>query len=183
MEDHKVGSPKDKLQDACDDAAHIYRNSCSHAVWYVIRKYIPEQKWMNANSLVDEISDSDDWEEVKVSELSKLANEGILVVGGLRETGHGHVIVVYPGPEKRDGGYYYTDKVTGKRVLAKDHRNYALAMSTTMGDWPGAKSNGDKTVYDAWGSRKFSNVKFWKYKDSLRFTENGTGTVPIQVSK
>jgi hypothetical protein len=131
-------------------------------VWYVIKQYRPEQTWKNANALVKELISSPEWKEVKVTELSRLASDGVLVVGGATEIGHGHVIVVYPGPEKRDGGYHYKDR-KGKKVLARDHGSYALAMSTSRGNWPGSVSNGDKTVYDPWGPKKFYKVRFWKF--------------------
>ncbi len=164
MADNAARSPKDVLKDLCDQAYDDNPHSCSHAVWQVIRHFRPEQTWKNANALIDEISSSEAWREVAIGELSHLANQGILVVGGKKESGHGHVVVVYPGPEKRDGGFYYKDKVTGDQVLAKAHGMFARSMSTSMGSWPGAKSRGDKTVYDAWGSRKFYDVKFWKYQ-------------------
>ena len=96
-------------------------------------------------------------------------------MGGLKEKEHGHVIVVCPGQEKQSGGYHYKDKRTGKNELASPHGIYARAMSTSMGSWPGAKSNGDKTVFDPWGPVKFKNVKFWKYvgpKDKITPAES-----------
>ena len=44
-----------KLQQACDKAAALYPNSCSHSVWYVIQQYLPDQPWMNANALMDHV--------------------------------------------------------------------------------------------------------------------------------
>lgn len=39
---------------------------------------------------------------------------------------------------------------------------YPLAMSTSVGSWPGAMSKGDKTVWDPWGNDdRFAEVKFW----------------------
>jgi hypothetical protein len=162
------------LKTACDEAFVAHPGSCSHSVWYVIKKYIPEQTWKNANALIKELSSSAVWQEVKAGELSKLANEGVLVVGGATETGNGHVIVVYPGTEKHDGGYYTTSRKTGEKVLVKSTGTYARSMSTSMGNWVGAKSGGDKTVYDPWRD-KFYKVKFWKY--------NGTRQEPKQKDK
>jgi len=119
---------------------------------------------MTANSLIHHMkSGSHEWQEVKMSELSLLASQGVLVIGGAEETPNGHVIVVHPGQEKFSGGYFFRDKVSGKQMKAHPDGMYALAMSTCMGNWPGAKSNGDKTVLDPWGPRKFKNVRFWKY--------------------
>jgi len=148
----------EELKIACNEAYESYPNSCSHAAWYVIQKYKPEQAWMNANALVDHLSASSEWQEVQSSDLSTLASNGELVVGGLKETGHGHVIVVYPGDEKKRGGY----SAYNKEIAQKG--SYARAMSTSLGSWPGAKSNGDKTVWDPWAKdSKFNTVRFWKY--------------------
>ncbi len=158
----KVEEQAYQLKKVCDEAFDANPHSCSHAVWQVIRHYKPAQTWKNANALIDEISTSDEWQEVSVAELSGLANDGVLVVGGKKEPAHGHVIVVYPGPEKRDGGYYTTSKRTGRKVLVKSTGFYARAISTSMGSWVGAKSRGDKTIYDPWRD-KFNGVRFWKY--------------------
>jgi len=150
-----------KLTKACRQAFIDYPKSCSHSVWYVIKQYKPEQRWMSANDLVDHLNRSSDWKEVPVNVLSELASDGVLVVGGAKENGHGHVIVVYPGENKQSGGFHYEKNGTDK--IARSHGDYALAMSTASGRWPGAKSIGDKTVFDAWGAAKFNSVRFWKY--------------------
>jgi len=158
------GSDKaQKLGTACGDAYAQYPHSCSHAVWHVVKQYVPAQPYMTANNLVQSLRTSSRWQEVRLFELSKLASDGVLVVGGATDSPNGHVIVVYPGKEKFSGGYFFKDKVTGKDVKAPPNGIHALAMSTSMGNWPGAKSQGDKTVLDPWGSVKFKNVKFWKY--------------------
>lgn len=151
------------LQAACDEAVDTYPNSCSHAVWHVIRKYIPDQPYLTANTLVVHLETSPHWEEVQMVDISRLANDGALIVGGLTGISHGHVIVAYPGQPKFDGGYHFKTK-EGKQVLAKGHAVYPLAMSTSMGSWPGAKSRGDKTVVDPWPREQFHKVRFWKFK-------------------
>lgn len=151
-----------KLQAACDEAFRTYPNSCSHAVWHVIRQYIPDQPYLSANNLIEYLAISPKWQEVQIQELAQLANDGALIVGGAAESSHGHVIVVYPGQPKADGGYYHTSR-NGKLVLAAAHSTYPLAMSTSMGNWPGAKSNGDKTIADPWTREQFKEVRFWKY--------------------
>ncbi len=152
----------EKLKQACDQAFQIYPNSCSHSVWYVVSRYDSNFPYMPANQLVKYFEASPKWKEVQLLELSKLADEGVLVVGGLIEKTHGHVIVVYPGHERQDGGFNLHGP-KGKQVKAPPHGTYARAMSTSMGSWPGAKSNGDKTVRDPWGNEDFKQVKFWKY--------------------
>lgn len=156
-----LSNSPDKLSQACNEAFARYPASCSHAVWYVIKHYKTEQKWMNANELVDHVDRSPDWKEVDIREVSELASSGILVIGGAKEEIHGHVIVVFPGKSKQSGGYKYMKG--DKERTAVSHGEFALAMSTSKGTWPGAKSNGDKTVFDAWGEAKFKSVRFWKY--------------------
>lgn len=156
-----------RLKTACSEAFLKFPNSCSHAVWYVLQQYIPNQPYLSANHLIASIeSSSGKWQEVGLRDLSRLANDGVLVVGGAVEVPNGHVIIVYPGKEKFSGGYSFKDKATGKMIDAEPYGSYALAMSTTMGSWPGARSNGDKTVFDPWGSKKFKGVRFWMYVGS-----------------
>jgi hypothetical protein len=99
-----------------------------------------------------------------------LAQNGIVVIGGLKKPGgHGHVIVIYPGEKKASGGYSYTykDKTTGllKNDILRSHGIYPRALSTSNGSWPGAKSNGDKTVWDPWAKDEiFGDIKFWTKK-------------------
>jgi hypothetical protein len=156
------GDKAKKLKEACDQAFHTYPDSCSHSVWYVVSRYDSNFPYMPANQLVAYLQANPKWKEVQLVELSKLANEGVLVVGGLNEKTHGHVIVVYPGHEKQDGGFNFNGP-NGKQVKAPPHGTYALAMSTSLGSWPGAKSKGDRTVRDPWGEKAFQGVKFWKY--------------------
>lgn len=152
----------DSLKAACDEAFDAFPNSCSHAVWHVVKKYIPDQPYLTANALVVHLENNHHWEEVQIHDVARLANNGVLVIGGAADYSHGHVIVAYPGKPKFDGGYHYNSK-NGKLVLAKDHSVYPLAMSTSMGRWPGAKSRGDKTVADPWPQEQFKKVRFWKY--------------------
>lgn len=158
-----AGSKTSKLRDACDEAYNRYPKSCSHAVWSLILAFVPNQPYMVANDLIDFLSTSPNWQEVTLAELSVLATQGELIVGGAKADGHGRVIGVYPGDEKPRGGFYVTDKRTGKQVRARETGSYARAMSTTLGSYPGAMSNGDKTVRDPWSEQAFGNVKFWRY--------------------
>lgn len=150
------------LKGRCDEAFAKFPNSCSHAVWHVIKGYIPTQPYLTANGLIHALFTDPGWQEVQVYELGKLANEGVLVVGGLIAPSHGHVIVVYPGTPKSSGGYHYTNRKTGKMDEARSLGVYPLAMSTSMGSWPGARSKGDKTIIDPWPN-SFDKVRFWKY--------------------
>ena len=107
-----------KLKQACDAAYALYPNSCSHAVWHVIKQYLPNQAWMSANALVEHMRGQAHWKIVPAGQVGRLAREGVLVVGGKSEATNGHVIVVYPGPDTTAGGYSYTRD--GKALRARD---------------------------------------------------------------
>ncbi len=160
-------SAVEKLKEAADEAYGLYPRSCSHAVWHVIKRYIPEQTYHVANGLLMQIECDSRWRRVRLDELEKLASEGVLIVGGLAEAKNGHVIVVYPGASKPAGGFAI--KKDGKTLLTQKKGHYALAMSTSLGDWPGAMSKGDKTVRDPWGREEaFEKVKFWRFDPNAK---------------
>lgn len=160
-----------KLKKACDQAYDMFPGSCSHAVWHIISQYIPTQNWMDANALMAHIKGQRHWKQVQLAELGRLAREGSLVVGGKTETGNGHVIAVYPGPDRPAGGYAYTKD--GKQETLRTRGAYAAALSTSLGAWPGAKSKGDKTVWDPWANdAKFAQVTFWKLELPVLTTES-----------
>ncbi len=77
-----------KLKEACDRAFQMYPNSCSHSVWYVISQYDANFPYTPANQLVTYFEASPTWKQVQLTQLSKLANEGVLVVGGLNKKSH-----------------------------------------------------------------------------------------------
>lgn len=169
--DANTATAVEALKGACDEAYGKYGNSCSHAVWFVLQKRIdPDSKYLEANQIVDFFIGDSAWKEVTVDEGWNLAQQGIVVVGGLKNPGgHGHVIVIYPGQKIDSGGYLYTykDKKTGQMKTDKlrSHGLYPRALSTSIGSWPGAMSKGDKTVWDPWGSDDtFEDVKFWTRK-------------------
>lgn len=149
----------EKLKAACDTAYDKYPNSCSHAVWSVIIGVVnPKEPYRQANELIDYLEAN--WLTVTLDEAHKLALKGGVAVGGLRGAKNGHVIVVYPGPELLNGGYKYIWKK--KTLTMRQTSKYPPCMSTSIGDWPGAKSKGDKTVWDPWANDEiFKKVKFW----------------------
>ena len=152
-----------KLKRAADEAYDRYPDSCSHAVWHVMKQYIPGREQVVANALLTHLECNPLWIRVQLHELEKFANEGVLIIGGLADKPNGHVVVVYPGKAKMAGGYTYTTKA-GKVEKLGEKGPYALVMSRSMGNWPGAMSKGDKTVWDPWGNNeKFSKVKFWRF--------------------
>ena len=157
----------EKLKSVANEAYSLYPNSCSHAVWHVIKQYIPDRVYVTANPLLLYLECDPRWKRVKVDELEKYANEGLLIIGGLAETPNGHVVVVYPGKAKMAGGYQFTQG--GKVQTVRARGPYALVMSRSMGNWPGGMSKGDKTVLDPWGSNeKFSKVRFWRFDPSVK---------------
>lgn len=88
---------------------------------------------------------STDWEELDANDSRKmadLAKGGALVVGGSEDHPNGHVLVVYPGDVKESSAYAYS--YNGKMQIMRSHGLYARFMSRALGDWPGAKSDGDK---------------------------------------
>jgi hypothetical protein len=166
--DAAVDGPGAKLKKACDDAYKKYPGSCSHAVWFVRTELIDSNaQYRQANQLIDELSTASDWEEVSVDDGWALAQQGIVVIGGLKKVGdHGHVIIIYPGDKVASGGYVYVhkDKGTGKMKsdVLRSHGIFPRALSTSSGGWPGAKSKGEKTVWDPWADDDvFEEVSFW----------------------
>lgn len=156
---------KEVLTQAFDkpDAKH----SCSHFVWHVIQGYVPDQQYMQANQLLQFLARSPDWIEVDKNDsrgLANLAKQGALIAGGAEAQPNGHVIVVYPGDPKESGGYAYSRN--GKTEVLRSHGLYARAMSRSLGNWPGAKSDGDKTIWDPWAGAKFNGVKLWMLKST-----------------
>ncbi len=155
-----------KLKAACLAAYEKHPDSCSHAVNAVIRATLDldEKSWPHrqANPLVAFLAASSDWVAVTLDRGYELAQQGVPVVGGKAETStNGHVIVIFPGPKKARGGYSFTASDGSlKSVVSKGL--YPLALSTSIGSWPGAKSKGEKTVWDPWGKdTAFELVQFW----------------------
>lgn len=157
--DDAVAKLKKKCDEAHEDAQA--KTSCSHAVWYVLKALVNESEpYRNANELVDYLTKN--WSEVELDFGYRLANQGRVVIGGKKEPSNGHVIVIYQGDKILNGGYqYYWAK--GKKYLTLPGKTYyPRCLSTSKGSWPGAKSKGDKTVWDPWGKdEKFQEVLFW----------------------
>lgn len=56
-----------------------------------------------ANDIIDLLEKSDQWSEVQMEQCQFLANQGSLVIAGLRDDPHGHVNIICPGNEKTSG--------------------------------------------------------------------------------
>jgi hypothetical protein len=151
-----------KLKAECDKAYDGNKDSCSHAVMAVVHALVDQKMpYRQANSLIDYMSQN--WTEVSLEDGYYLANLGRVVVGGKKATGNGHVIVIYPGDKKSNGGYQFFYKKDKKYLTLKSTGAYARCMSTSISKkWPGAMSKGDKTVWDPWGKDEaFEDVLFW----------------------
>ena len=154
-----------KLTKACDEAFEANKSSCSNAVWDVIKAvHDPAQQYRQANQLVDWMTTN--WSEVGLEDGYLAANQGAVVVGGKKkESGHGHVIVIYPGDKILNGGYQYYWE-TGKKIMTMARTaRYPRSLSTSIATspWPGAVSCGDKTVWDPW-PKEFALVQFFTPK-------------------
>jgi hypothetical protein len=153
-----------ELKKACDAAYAANQTSCSNAVWDVIKAvHDPKQEYRQANALVDWMTIT--WSTVTLDDGFLAANQGAVVVGGKKETTNGHVILIYPGAKILNGGYQYY-WAAGKKTMTMPRKDsYPPCLSTSMGAWPGAKSSGDKTVWDPWANdAKFELVSFFTPK-------------------
>jgi hypothetical protein len=153
------------LQKLCHDAFRQHPHSCSHAVWHVmngaLRPPLAPYHFRQANQLIDFLNNAPFWTAVTLQKAGVYANAGAVVIGGTKDDPNGHVIIVYPGPPKPAGGYHFTNR-QGSLTFLPPRGLYPLAMSTSIGNWPGAKSDGDKTVWDPWGTDDaFADVAFW----------------------
>jgi len=152
------------LKVACDTAYDKNPDSCSHAVWDVVKAVVdPKEPHRQANGMIDHLTAN--WTEVALDKGHELARAGTVVVGGLKGTPNGHVLVIYPGDTAESGGYDYFYAKLKKTLKMRSRGKYPPCMSTSMGSWPGAKSKGDKTVWDPWANDAvFAKVKFWAPK-------------------
>lgn len=157
------------LKKACDKAYDSNKTSCSNAIWDVIREIGDKNEtYRVANVLLDHMKAN--WQSVSLEEGFKLANLGVLVVGGAKADPNGHVIAIYPGEKVTNGGYPYYYEKEKKYLTLKGNKQLPRCLSTSKSTWPGAMSKGDKTVWDPWGNDlKFSQVKFYTPK-----TNSGT---------
>jgi len=147
------------------------RASCSHFAWRVLRAWRPDQPWLNANSLLAWMARSPGlWVELPQDDTARqvsLASADRLILAGRPAPGHGHVVVVGPGPARpcagggggRDGGRGASGHPGPPRPVA------APCWSTSLSRWPGATSRGDKTVRDPWSAADFQGVRFWLLAD------------------
>jgi len=107
-----------RLLDACLAAYILHPRDCSAAVNEVLKRMAdpavtdPVTVRMDANTLIRFLSDvQHGWTEVGLAEGALLANQGQVVIGGATEPGgHGHVLIIMPGPLQESGGYLYKSR-------------------------------------------------------------------------
>lgn len=58
---------------------------------------------MLANDMIDLMSKDPAWTPVAMEKCQAMANEGVLLVAGVKQNPHGHVVVLCPGKEKTSG--------------------------------------------------------------------------------
>ncbi len=96
-----------RLADVAHTAYDTYSHDCSHSVWFVLKQIVdPNQPYMMADQITASVKrPGSGWRQVQLAGASDLANRGVVVLGGLEKKGHGHVVVVMPGPWHAAGGF------------------------------------------------------------------------------
>lgn len=72
-----------------------------------------------ANDMIDLMIQSDQWSETPLEKCQFLANQGTLIIAGMKKQDHGHVCVVVPGKDKSSGRWGLVPSVAnvGKDVF------------------------------------------------------------------
>jgi hypothetical protein len=148
------------LKGYCQEASKLHPTNCSGAVKYVARMMGYPLPDLQANQLIDHIKKAG-WEEVDERRAQNFADSNRLVIAGKKDVPNGHVVVVLPGGMARSGGYSHVDKKDHKTKKAAYHGDYPRSCSTALSGWPGAMSEGDKSVRDAWSERDYKSVQYW----------------------
>jgi hypothetical protein len=89
-----------------------------------------------ANDIVDEIQQLPWTTTMDGVEAAKQAEAGLFVIGGLKEEGHGHVVVITPGPLNRD-----------KYPTAYWGRLGSVGMENTTINWAWNAEDRDNVIY------------------------------------
>lgn len=92
---------------------------------------------MMANQIVDYMAGSDQWTETAMEKCQFLANQGTLVIAGMKEDIHGHVCVVVPGKDKTSGRYGIVPSVAnvGKEIFIGKGVNWAFSSMPKFWAW------------------------------------------------
>ena len=169
------------LKAACHAAYRAHPGSCSNAVHEIVSHLVdPGFVCQPANAMIDALRRT--WTAIDADTAGALAARGEVVVGGRKGSPNGHVIIVYPGAPKPRGGYAAVGRDGSEHMLPLEG-SYPLAMSTSLGKWPGAMSDGDKTVWDPWGSdAAFAGVGFWHKPTAPSAPAEAADTVRMTLS-
>ncbi len=148
------------LTKAGQDGYDAFPRDCSHSIWVMLKLTgSPDEPYRTANELMWYMaSQGSGWHRVlTVEDASKLANEGKVVLGGLAvPSGHGHVVMVMPGPPHASGGFDM-----GGGAMARSSGAFPPSASGASSSWLGARSRGEKTVRDPWSGTDWPKVTFW----------------------
>lgn len=155
-----VNDPAWRLIEACNEAYDRFTKYCNQSTHHVLMTLV-DSKWplQLADAMIDRIV-HEHWQEVDDEAAVQLANQGIVVVAGLKGDNNGHVVIVYPGPAKPAGGFY-CNGIHYPEVGAP----YPRAMSTSVSPWCGTRSRGEKTIRDAWTATDWAQVRRWRQPD------------------
>lgn len=75
----------------------LHPKSCSHAVWYVIKEYVPDQPNLKANDLLKLLERDSRWQSVEVNDLDRYVNDGLIMgLTPANPRGHFGVMEEYP---------------------------------------------------------------------------------------
>ncbi|WP_419808083.1 hypothetical protein [Sphingomonas sp.] len=132
---------------------------CSHSIQVMLRAMgSPDEPYRTANDLMTHMqSRGSGWRKVALAEAGQLANAGKVVIGGLAVPGgHGHVVMVMPGPPRPSGGFRMNSGAT-----LPSSGTFPASASGASSSWPGARSRGEKTVRDPWTASDWGRVTFW----------------------
>lgn len=82
-----------------------------------------------ANQMIDLMATSDAWTETPIEKCQFLANQGTLVIAGLKDDPHGHVNVICPGKEKTSGRWSLVPSCAnvGKDIFIGKGINWAFS--------------------------------------------------------
>jgi len=140
-------------------------NDCNVAVWkylqttgQTINGTDPKGPAPLANDMLDRLAAAGSgWHVVSLEEGTKLANHGKVVIGGEKEPDHGHVVAMLPGPLHNAGGF----KNQRGEMMRQRPELYPPALSASKADYPGTRSDGDKTVRDPFTPENWKDVHWY----------------------
>ena len=131
-----MSATSDKVVAACEKHWDTYKDDCSGFVRTVADELGVILIGL-ANDIVDKIQESP-WTVLASGVVANEKAENGLVIGGLKETGHGHVVIVVPGDLNR-----------GKYPTAYWGKLNGIGKKKTTVNWAWNSTDRDKVIY-AW---------------------------------